>query len=94
MKRSLFVFVLFALIAVVPTHAQTVLTGNELLTQCREKNTFSEGHCLGFINGFIYGFENGATLQAGLAKTTPSDAAKLYIPDRATVGQLRDVVVK
>ena len=72
--------------------AQTVVesvsfgTGNELLAVCMSNSISDQRGCMGFITGYIQGVVAGS-LEA---------KAKLpfCIPEKVTVGQARDILVK
>jgi hypothetical protein len=87
MKRVLLITAILALCATLaraqaaPT-APADFTGNDLLEKCRHDDSIKDTGCMMFIQGFINGAE--------------AFAPKRYfsVPNEATLGQVRDVVLK
>jgi hypothetical protein len=87
------VLLLVALLAW-PVTAQAI-TGNDLLRECRDRDPYSRGYCL----GLIVGVEAGASVAQTLDEIV--DPLKMYsktfgncLPSRVSHGQMRDVVVR
>ena len=91
MKKA--VLLLVALLAG-PASAQ-LITGNDLLDECRRQDSYSRGRCLGLIIGVEYGFSPvndvyGVIDPSNILSSTFGNCK----PDRVTHGQLRDIVVR
>lgn len=102
MKPKIFLCALFAMTAAPGTvQAGPSLTGNELLTACKDSNEATQGFCLGYIVGVIEGLKWGGAAPLLMTGATASEADKFAatvlgfcLPDAdATYGQYQDVVV-
>ena len=89
--------------AALPSVAQVGanLTGNEIYEACNSADDLAkQGFCVGYIDGVVEGMRWGAAvplIRAGTAKGEVDSLASMFlgfcIPEGATLGQYRDVMV-
>jgi hypothetical protein len=78
---------LIALLITLPSLAGA-MDGNKLLSECKggETDNLSFGICFGYIQGVVHGAESYST---AMDLTLP-----FCMPENASAGQIRDIVVK
>lgn len=77
------------------------MTGNELLSTCEQTESDAKfGYCLGYVSGVVEGMKWGLAVPLLMAGESTSEVEKttgdllgFCVPQEATLGQMRDVIV-